>query len=330
MKTKYLITISIIVFVIFSPKDAYLQNYLLLPDSGAVWLVQETNSEMLNYHKLFYPNSNQDTIIDGIVYQKLYSRGVFINDPWPNPEEPYFWGPIYYGACRSDDSGRSYLVLAESGGNFANEEILFMDLTVEKGDTLWQLPTYSSYDLEYIDSDLVVDSIDYVESGALVRKRVFLRDLNPPFGMDCPFIWVEGIGNIASGLLNAVGCGFQNIYFECMSVSDTVFAGYLEVFQEPYTGVCDFPFTDNVDQERIVIAITAYPNPASDYVVFEMQKAVQNSIITIFDITGRPVAAFPLTGEKTVWETAGVKPGVYLYKLQTPDGFGSGKLLLSP
>lgn len=327
MKTKILLKASIVLVLLFLGKTAFLQNYMPLPDSGAVWVVEETSSELWLYTKYFFPNENRDTIINGEVYHKIFTKGVYILHPWPNPSDPFFLGQEYYGACRSDDSGRSWLNLAE--GSFPNQDILFMDMTVEKGDTLWQIPTYSTYGSEHVFSDLVVDSTDQVESGTLSRKRVFLRNLNPPNGMECPFIWVEGIGNIASGLLNAADCGFVDHYLNCMSISDTIMAGYLEVYQNPSVGVCDLPFLDNIDLPSLSEKIIVYPNPANEYVVFETQKPYFEGTIQITDITGRHAASLPLTAEKTVWQTGGMEAGVFLYRVKAGNTVATGKLVLA-
>jgi hypothetical protein len=77
-----------------------------------------------------------------------------------------------------------------------------------------------------------------------------------------------------------------------------------------------------------VNAVKVYPNPANEYVLFELQKPLHTGTITITDITGRPISSFPITGEKTVWQTEGVKPGVYLYKLESNGKIGDGKILI--
>lgn len=74
--------------------------------------------------------------------------------------------------------------------------------------------------------------------------------------------------------------------------------------------------------------VKVYPNPAAEYVVFELQKPIHSATIDLTDICGRQIATIAVTGEKTVWQTAGLKPGLYLYHLKTQDGFGSGKLLI--
>ncbi len=76
-------------------------------------------------------------------------------------------------------------------------------------------------------------------------------------------------------------------------------------------------------------SVKTYPNPAHDYVVFEFKKPLSSGNITINDITGRLVANVALTGGKTVWETKGVKPGVYLYQLTGSGYFTNGKILIN-
>jgi len=189
--------------------------------------------------------------------------------------------------------------------------------------------------------DCKVDSVKYKTNGPYTHKCLYLTPVDSfPNYMGNSLIWVEKIGSLNNGILNSLECFAVTDALICMSASDTVYytndeirpgCFYWDGFELTYeSGNCMETNGIGDKKNNNILLLSAYPNPASDYVVFEMQKTVQNSIITIFDITGRPVAAFPLTGEKTIWETKGIKPGVYLYKLQTPDGFGSGKLLLSP
>lgn len=75
-------------------------------------------------------------------------------------------------------------------------------------------------------------------------------------------------------------------------------------------------------------AISVYPNPAFDYVVFENSKPLTGTI-AITDITGRPVAEMPVSGQKTVWNTSEVAPGVYLYRIENNGNIQSGKALIA-
>jgi len=323
------ISIIIMVFMLMAPAYINAQTYMPLPDSNATWIIRSGDSETQYIDMVYIPDVDYDTLINGLTYVKLMIvDAVFFPPftPWPDPSLVY--GPGYYGAYRSDDLGRSYLKIPDGNWSLGGEEILLMDLTVQKGDTIWQLPTYSSYDFEYIFSDFRVDSIDYIENGSHNRKRIMLTNLNPPWGMECDFHWVEGLGNVSSGFLNAVGCGLENVHLSCISISDSIFFGGWE--WDPIPGNCYYPYVTAVNQEEIKIPLLVYPSPADDYVIFELNTNDRNGTVTITDITGRPVATLPLTGQKTVWQTEGVKPGVYLYRLQGGQGSACGKLMVAP
>lgn len=323
-------SIIIMVFMLMAPAYINAQTYMLLPDSNATWIIRSGDSETQYIDMVYIPDVDYDTLINGLTYVKLMIvDAVFFPPftPWPDPSLVY--GPGYYGAYRSDESGRSYIKFPEGFLGLGDEEILLMDLTVQKGDTIKQLPTSESgYD--YINSDLLVDSIDYVLNGPYTRKRIMLKDLDPPWGMECRFHWVEGLGNVSSGFQNVVGCGFENVILSCISINDSIFLDGSYIWEDPIPGNCYYPYVTAVNQEEIKIPLLVYPSPAKDYVIFELNTNDRNSTVTITDITGRPVATFPLTDNKTVWQTDGVKPGVYLYWLQTKEGSASGKLLITP
>jgi hypothetical protein len=71
-----------------------------------------------------------------------------------------------------------------------------------------------------------------------------------------------------------------------------------------------------------------YPNPAKQYVVFELKNTMLSGRITISDITGRQLASMPITGEKTIWQTAGLPSGVYLYRIEGATAVASGRLVI--
>ena len=115
-----------------------------------------------------------------------------------------------------------------------------------------------------------------------------------------------------------------------MSINDTIFVGATATLEDPVPGNCYYPYTNAVSIDMIKNPLLVYPSPAIDYVIFETVSNIQGAVITITDIIGRPVATFPLTDDKTVWQTNGKRPGLYLYRLQTKEGSASGKLLIAP
>jgi len=87
--------------------------------------------------------------------------------------------------------------------------------------------------------------------------------------------------------------------------------------------------------ELVGDVLKVYPNPSSEYVVFEAIETLpvlslpgKPQTISITDIYGRIVAQIPVTDEQTVWQTGKVKPGVYLYHLNNSKYITSGKLMI--
>ncbi|MBV2247381.1 MAG: T9SS type A sorting domain-containing protein, partial [Lentimicrobium sp.] len=62
-------------------------------------------------------------------------------------------------------------------------------------------------------------------------------------------------------------------------------------------------------------------------VIFE-SPTISTGLISITDIFGRLVAEVSVKELKTVWDTKGIKPGVYLYHLNNGMQMTSGKIMI--
>jgi hypothetical protein len=89
---------------------------------------------------------------------------------------------------------------------------------------------------------------------------------------------------------------------------------------------------ENYYEEEIV---RVYPNPAGEYVVFEVQSLRFNvqggkneSIIVISDVFGQRVAELNLKNEKTVWDCREIQGGIYIYNLEIEGNKYVGKLII--
>ncbi|MDD3743244.1 MAG: T9SS type A sorting domain-containing protein, partial [Lentimicrobiaceae bacterium] len=79
--------------------------------------------------------------------------------------------------------------------------------------------------------------------------------------------------------------------------------------------------------------IKVYPNPANEYLVFQLPDAIVNSYLNrqsifIFDIYGRPVAEVAVTGKETLWPAGDLAPGVYFYKFSNGKYTNSGRFVI--
>jgi hypothetical protein len=110
---------------------------------------------------------------------------------------------------------------------------------------------------------------------------------------------------------NDVNCNLNFLYVEDYWVFE---------IKDTTTGFNAIPAT--------VGGLKVYPNPARDYVVFELNEKPTNSIIQIVNVFGEQVESLLIKAEKTVWDTRDVQSGIYFYKLEIASKVISGKIVL--
>ncbi len=90
--------------------------------------------------------------------------------------------------------------------------------------------------------------------------------------------------------------------------------------------------------------IKVYPNPARDYVVFELPAGAppsippgglpagkageKNPIIKIHNVFGQEVTEIIVRSQVNVWDSRGVRAGIYFYKLKLENKILSGKVII--
>jgi len=76
--------------------------------------------------------------------------------------------------------------------------------------------------------------------------------------------------------------------------------------------------------------IRIFPNPAKDYIKFEVQssKFEVGVEIIVVSVMGKEVARLPLKGERTVWDCKGAESGVYFYFLDIDGQRYVGKVMV--
>jgi hypothetical protein len=83
------------------------------------------------------------------------------------------------------------------------------------------------------------------------------------------------------------------------------------------------------DYEEIEDQIKVYPNPAKDYVEFNVQgsRLKVGSEVRVVNLFGQEVAKLPVKSEKTVWDCREVEDGIYFYFLEIEGKRYSGKVV---
>ena len=81
-----------------------------------------------------------------------------------------------------------------------------------------------------------------------------------------------------------------------------------------------------------VTAVKLYPNPATSYITFDLQKGYQKGLtLTIFNFLGKKMSENHNISETTTITLTDFNRGVYIYHLNDPSGklIDSGKFQVS-
>ena len=113
---------------------------------------------------------------------------------------------------------------------------------------------------------------------------------------------------------------FNSGQVECISTNNSFQIWLIKITDTTTVGI-----NERIKPEAV---LKVYSNPANGYVVFEIVN-ISTGLISITDIFGRLVAEVSVKELKTVWDTKGIKPGVYLYHLNTGMQMTSGKIMIT-
>lgn len=118
---------------------------------------------------------------------------------------------------------------------------------------------------------------------------------------------------------NILSFAYGYDYCECLSFTDSLYFKSANAF-------ADHAIRKNA------LSIIASPNPASTWVAFDYKLVFDKSegLIRIFDINGRDIKTFEVTGKQgqQLWDTRSVIPGVYIYTISTNGFSKSGKVII--
>ena len=192
----------------------------------------------------------EDTVINGLTYQKLYDSNDSLNTSWV-PRNQYL---------RQDSNQRVFLKDGE------NVEQLLYDFSLALNDT---------FHIENLQCSLIVNEVDSVtlNNGAL-RKRLKLGMADSP-GLENVAIWVEGMGN-TSGI-------FSHIDYCALDTPQDLLCFYSngELLYPSNPTSCFITSLRTVEQIKIEI----FPNPA-DQVLWIEHSQTQMANYLIFSIKG--------------------------------------------
>lgn len=81
-----------------------------------------------------------------------------------------------------------------------------------------------------------------------------------------------------------------------------------------------------------ITSVKLYPNPATSYITFDLQKGYQKGLtLTIFNFLGKKMSETPNVNEKTTLTLTDFNRGIYIYHLNDQSGklIDTGKFQVS-
>ena len=298
--------ILFITFIIIYGSN-YSQTYYPFPDSNAVWSeINGLNDPPWRIYHLF-GLLNQDTVIDSIKYNKLFSFSdtIFIEE-----------NANYIGGIREDSLKRVYYKgknVFESYiyDSHPDEEKLLYDFALNVGDTFKLNQSYAFFEENF----LIVSKID-----SLLINNKYRRRIN--FGHDSTNlieVWVEGIGNIPRGLLytsdpSMATCDFNNTLI-CYKQNDTL------LYMDSTYSKCYF-YYDAIKENKIFEKnIKIFPNPVTDISILDFSKFNDIEFINIYSLEGTLVKQINTKGKnKIIINRKDYLPGMYFYRAKSSKG----------
>ncbi|MEI9942762.1 MAG: T9SS type A sorting domain-containing protein [Chitinophagaceae bacterium] len=98
-----------------------------------------------------------------------------------------------------------------------------------------------------------------------------------------------------------------------------------------FTSVC-LQAQDSRPSQAGVLALKLYPNPATSYITFDLQKGYEKGLtITVFSFLGKKMIETPNITEKTTLQLNEFNRGVYIYHVTDQSGkvIDTGKFQVS-
>lgn len=306
-KTLVLIVMQFALIISVSLK-AQTQSYEYVPivkEGLQIWTIDREYgqyNEQYSYERLAL--TEQDTIIDGKSYKKLYS---FTEREFDIETATFVCG------IRENENKQVFVASYHN-----QQEFLLYDFSLTEGDSILA-ESNGEYDLYFNVTD--VDTIDY---NGVERRKITLQFYNYAW-----VTWIEGIGNIEGLLMDwrsytmamdpmpnvRLRCYEHNE--ECLYSDFSFNESIYDCYTPLYTG-----FEENETQNNILL----YPNPAKERLYINTSIPIKQ--MTICNLLGQEIQKYNNLETTYSINISGLNEGVYFVKLSTEKGVYATKIIV--
>lgn len=307
---KKVIALFLFLFCQYQFSLAQTNLYHPFPDSNAVWREWRWGGDGGLYHYEWEEEKFifGDTLIGGLIYQKIYESGYFTQYLISTYDTSYYYYNNLRGCVREDSNKKVWL--------WTGSEDLLYDFNLQLYDTLPESIFNNGGDT------IIISSIDSIYDGTNYRKRLILSTSFYPNYNSI----IEGIGS-TYGLLALLAPPFESGgVLHCFIQNDSI------RLTDGTLNACDIIGKIQSAQQRNLISIS--PNPFHSETTIRCRWPVSGTKchLKIYNTVGMIVrnTLVNFDGDKAKIFRERLNDGIYFYELLS-DNFGfiaKGKLII--
>lgn len=286
---------------------AQTQSYEYIPivkEGLQIWTTDQKYgqyNEQYRYERLAL--TEEDTIIDGKSYKKLYS---FTEREFDIETATFVCG------IRENENKQVFVASYHN-----QQEFLLYDFSLTEGDSILA-ESNGEYDLYFNVTD--VDTIDY---NGVERRKITLQFYNYAW-----VTWIEGIGNIEGLLMDwrsyiMAMDPMPNVRLRCYEHNEECLYSDFSFNESIYD--CYTPLYTGLEENQIQNNILLYPNPAKERLYINTSIPIKQ--MTICNLLGQEIQKYNNLETTSSIDISGLNEGVYFVKIYTEKVVHTTKII---
>lgn len=308
MKKTFVLIVMQFALIISLSLKAQTQSYEYIPivkEGLQIWTTDQKYgqyNEQYRYERLAL--TEEDTIIDGKSYKKLYS---FTEREFDIETATFVCG------IRENENKQVFVASYHN-----QQEFLLYDFSLTEGDSILA-ESNGEYDLYFNVTD--VDTIDY---NGVERRKITLQFYNYAW-----VTWIEGIGNIEGLLMDwrsytMVMDPMPNVRLRCYEYNEECLYSDFSFNESIYD--CYTPLYTGLEENETQNNILLYPNPAKERLYINTSIPIKQ--MSICNLLGQEIQKYNNLETTSSINISGLNEGVYFVKIYTEKAVLSKKIVV--
>lgn len=308
MKKTFVLIVMQFALIISLSLKAQTQSYEYIPivkEGLQIWTTDQKYgqyNEQYRYERLAL--TEEDTIIDGKSYKKLYS---FTEREFDIETATFICG------IRENENKQVFVASYHN-----QQEFLLYDFSLTEGDSILA-ESNGEYDLYFNVTD--IDTIDY---NGVERRKITLQFYNYAW-----VTWIEGIGNIEGLLMDwrsytMVMDPMPNVRLRCYEYNEECLYSDFSFNESIYD--CYTPLYTGLENNEFENEVSVYPNPAKERLYINISLPIKE--LTICNLLGQEIQKYNNLETTSSINISGLNEGVYFVKIYTEKVVHTTKIIV--